>query len=78
MSEINEDIKEIASSAISRRHFVQGAAAVAAGAAVVGLAACGDDSSEGGSTESKTLRIATGKQEHVAAPWETSGGSLFI
>jgi peptide/nickel transport system substrate-binding protein len=77
MSEINEDIKEIASSAISRRHFVQGAAAVAAGAAVVGLAACGDDSS-GGTTESKTLRIATGKQEHVAAPWETSGGSLFI
>ena len=78
MSEINEDIKEIASSAISRRHFVQGAAAVAAGAAVVGLAACGDDSSGGGTTESKTLRIATGKQEHVAAPWETSGGSLFI
>ena len=77
MSEINQDIKEIASSAISRRHFVQGAAAVAAGAAVVGLAACGDDSS-GGTTESKTLRIATGKQEHVAAPWETSGGSLFI
>ena len=78
MSEINEDIKEIASSAISRRHFVQGAAAVAAGAAVVGLAACGDDSSGDGTTESKTLRIATGKQEHVAAPWETSGGSLFI
>ena len=78
MSEINQDIKEIASSAISRRHFVQGAAAVAAGAAVVGLAACGDDSSGGGTTESKTLRIATGKQEHVAAPWETSGGSLFI
>ena len=77
MSEVNQDIKEIASSAISRRHFVQGAAAVAAGAAVVGLAACGDDSS-GGTTESKTLRIATGKQEHVAAPWETSGGSLFI
>ena len=77
MSEFNQDIKEIASSAISRRHFVQGAAAVAAGAAVVGLAACGDDSS-GGTTESKTLRIATGKQEHVAAPWETSGGSLFI
>ena len=77
MSEINQDVKEIASSAISRRHFVQGAAAVAAGAAVVGLAACGDDSS-GGTTESKTLRIATGKQEHVAAPWETSGGSLFI
>ena len=77
MSEINEDIKEIASSAISRRHFVQGAAAVAAGAAVVGLASCGGSSS-GDSTQSKTLRIATGKQEHVAAPWETSGGSLFI
>ncbi|MEI8069695.1 MAG: ABC transporter substrate-binding protein [Actinomycetota bacterium] len=83
MSEINEDIKEVASSAISRRHFVQGAAAIAAGAAVVGLAACGSSSSDGATADStpvstKPLRIATGKQEHVAAPWESSGGSLFI
>ena len=83
MSEINEDIKEVASSAISRRRFVQGAAAVTAGAAVVGLAACGGSESEGETTDTtpaevKPLRIATGKQEHVAAPWETSGGSLFI
>ena len=83
MSEINQDIKEVASSAISRRRFVQGAAAVTAGAAVVGLAACGGSESEGGTTDTtpaevKPLRIATGKQEHVAAPWETSGGSLFI
>ena len=88
MSEINEDIKEVATSAISRRHFVQGAAAVAAGAAVVGLAACGGSSSsdapadadaaaDATPAEAKPLRIATGKQEHVAAPWETSGGSLF-
>ena len=83
MSEINEDIKEVASSAISRRRFVQGAAAVTAGAAVVGLAACGGSESEGETADTtpaevKPLRIATGKQEHVAAPWETSGGSLFI
>ena len=83
MSEINQDIKEVASSAISRRRFVQGAAAVTAGAAVVGLAACGGSESEGETTDTtpaevKPLRIATGKQEHVAAPWETSGGSLFI
>ena len=83
MSEINVDIKEVASSAISRRRFVQGAAAVTAGAAVVGLAACGGSSSEDATADTtpaevKPLRIATGKQEHVAAPWETSGGSLFI
>ena len=83
MSEINEDIKEVASSAISRRRFVQGAAAVTAGAAVVGLAACGGSSSEDATADTtpaevKPLRIATGKQEHVAAPWESSGGSLFI
>ena len=83
MSEINEDIKEVASSAISRRRFVQGAAAVTAGAAVVGLAACGGSSSDDATADTtpaevKPLRIATGKQEHVAAPWETSGGSLFI
>ena len=76
MSEIQEDIQEVVASKISRRRFVQGAAAVTAGAAVVGLAACGDSSS--GGSESKALRIATGKQEHVAAPWETSCGSLFI
>jgi peptide/nickel transport system substrate-binding protein len=84
MSEINEDVKEVVSSRISRRRFVQGAAAVTAGAAVVGLAACGDSSSDTATDETaapaevKPLRIATGKQEHVAAPWETSGGSLFI
>jgi peptide/nickel transport system substrate-binding protein len=83
MSEIQEDIQEVVSSGISRRRFVQGAAAITAGAAVVGLAACGDSSSDGATSDttpaaSTALRIATGKQEHVAAPWETSGGSLFI
>ena len=84
MSEIQEDIQEVVASRISRRRFVQGAAAVTAGAAVVGLAACGDSSSDTATEETaapaevKPLRIATGKQEHVAAPWETSGGSLFI
>ena len=83
MSEIQEDIQEVVASKISRRRFVQGAAAVAAGTAVVGLAACGDSASDVAPADTtpaevKPLRIATGKQEHVAAPWETSGGSLFI
>ncbi|TRZ72544.1 MAG: twin-arginine translocation signal domain-containing protein, partial [Actinobacteria bacterium] len=34
MSEVNEMVQEVATAGISRRHFVQGAAAVAAGAAL--------------------------------------------
>ena len=76
MSEVNEMVQEVATSGISRRHFVQGAAAVAAGAALPMTQILGGSSVS--AAASKTLRVATGKQEHVAAPWETSGGSLFI
>ena len=75
MSEVNEMVQEVASAGISRRHFVQGAAAVAAGAALPLTQILGSSSVSAAPTK---LRIATGKQEHVAAPWETSGGSLFI
>ena len=76
MSEVNEMVQEVATSGISRRHFVQGAAAVAAGAALPMTQILGGSSVS--AAASKTLRVATGKQEHVAAPWESSGGSLFI
>lgn len=76
MSEVNEMVQEVATSGISRRHFVQGAAAVAAGAALPMTQILGGSSVS--AAPSKTLRVATGKQEHVAAPWESSGGSLFI
>ena len=76
MSEVNEMVQEVATAGISRRHFVQGAVAVAAGAALPMTQILGGSSVS--AAPSKTLRVATGKQEHVAAPWETSGGSLFI
>ena len=76
MSEVNEMVQEVATAGISRRHFVQGAAAVAAGAALPMTQILGGSSVS--AAASKTLRVATGKQEHVAAPWESSGGSLFI
>lgn len=76
MSEVNEMVQEVATAGISRRHFVQGAAAVAAGAALPMTQILGGSSVS--AAPSKLLRVATGKQEHVAAPWETSGGSLFI
>ena len=76
MSEVNEMVQEVATAGISRRHFVQGAAAVAAGAALPMTQILGGSSVS--AAASKTLRVATGKQEAVAAPWETRGGSLFI
>ena len=76
MSEVNEMVQEVATAGISRRHFVQGAAAVAAGAALPMTQILGGSSVS--AAGSKLLRVATGKQEHVAAPWESSGGSLFI
>ena len=76
MSEVNEMVQEVATAGIWRRHFVQGAAAVAAGAALPMTQILGGSSVS--AAGSKLLRVATGKQEHVAAPWESSGGSLFI
>jgi peptide/nickel transport system substrate-binding protein len=75
MTIIDETTNEVAKTGVSRRHFIQGAAATAAGAAlpVAGIVGAGSASAAG-----KTLRVATGKQVHPAAPWETSDGSLFI
>ena len=81
MSEIQESINNVvdAPSGVSRRRFIQGAAAASAGAAVIGLTSCGgSDSGASKGINGTTLRIATGKQVHPAAPWETSDGSLFI
>jgi len=76
MSEVNEMVQEVATAGISRRHFVQGAAAVAAGAALPMTQILGGSSVSAAKT--KTLRIATGKQVYAAAPWRTMDGSLFI
>ena len=75
MSIIDESITEVASSGVSRRGFIQGAAAVGAGLAlpVAGIVGATTASAAVG-----TLKVATGKQVHPAAPWETSDGSLFI
>jgi len=75
MTIIDETTNGVAKTGVSRRHFIQGAAATAAGAAlpVAGIVGAGAASAAG-----KTLRVATGKQVHPAAPWETSDGSLFI
>jgi len=76
MSIIDETSNDVAKTGVSRRHFIQGAAAGAAGAALplTGLVGSGAASA----ATAKTLRVATGKQVHPAAPWETSDGSLFI
>lgn len=75
MSIVDESINEIVSSGVSRRGFIQGAAAVGAGLA---LPAAGIVGATSASAAVKTLKVATGKQVHPAAPWETSDGSLFI
>ena len=74
MSITDQISEEVSTNGLSRRRFIQGAAA--AGVSIP-LAQMLNDSGVSAAT-SKTLRVATGKQEHVAAPWETSGGSLFI
>lgn len=76
MTIIDETTNEVAKTGVSRRHFIQGAAATAAGAAlpVAGIVGSGAASA----AAPKVLRVATGKQVHPAAPWETSDGSLFI
>ena len=74
MSTTEQNIGEVSMNNLSRRRFIQGAAA--AGVSIP-LSQMLNDSGVSAAT-STTLRVATGKQEHVAAPWETSGGSLFI
>ena len=75
MTIIDETTNGVAKTGVSRRHFIQGAAATAAGAAlpVAGIVGAGSASAAG-----KTLRIATGKQVYAAAPWRTMDGSRFI
>jgi peptide/nickel transport system substrate-binding protein len=72
MSTIEQTTNEVSTSGLSRRHFIQAAAAT--GVAIPFAQMFGGSSAGAAGT----LRVATGKQEHVAAPWETSGGSLFV
>jgi peptide/nickel transport system substrate-binding protein len=76
MTVIDETTNDVAKTGVSRRHFIQGAAAAAAGTALplAGIAGAGIAEA----AAAKTFRVATGKQVHPAAPWETSDGSLFI
>ena len=76
MSEVNEMVQEVATAGVSRRHFVQGAAAVAAGAALPMTQILGGSSVS--AAKAKVLRIATQEQEGPASPWTTKGGSLII
>ena len=76
MSEVNEMVQEVATAGVSRRHFVQGAAAVAAGAALPMTQILGGSSVS--AAKASVLRIATQEQEGPAAPWMTKGGSLII
>ena len=73
MSTIEQTTIEVSTTGLSRRHFIQ--AATAAGVAIPFAQMIGGSSV---SAAGGTLKVATGKQEHVAAPWETSGGSLFV
>ena len=72
MSIIEQTSNEVSTNGLSRRHFIQAAAAT--GVAIPFAQMIGGS----GAGAAGTLKVATGKQEHVAAPWETSGGSLFI
>ena len=73
MSTIKQTTKEVSTSGLSRRHFIQAAAASGVAIPFAQMFSGSGVGAAGG-----TLKIATGKQEHVAAPWETSGGSLFV
>ena len=76
MSEVNEMVQEVATSGVSRRHFVQGAAAVAAGAALPMTGVLG--SSVVGAAPT-VLRVAIGKIANAPTPFSTNdAGSLQI
>jgi peptide/nickel transport system substrate-binding protein len=74
MTFIDENTNDIAKTGVSRRHFIQGAAAAAAGTALPIAGASGVAKA----STSKSLRIAYQEQEGPAAPWMTKGGSLGI
>jgi peptide/nickel transport system substrate-binding protein len=76
MTIIDETTNGVAKTGVSRRHFIQGAAAAAAGTALPVAGALG--AGVASAATAKTLRIATGKQVYAAAPWRTMDGSLFI
>jgi len=74
MSFTEQITEEVSTNGLSRRRFIQGAAATGIAIPFAQLA----HETGASAAPSTTLKVATGKQEHVAAPWETSGGSLFI
>ena len=76
MTIIDETTNGVAKTGVSRRHFIQGAAAVAAGTALPVAGALG--AGVASAAASKNLRIAAQQQEGPAAPWMTKGGSLGI
>jgi peptide/nickel transport system substrate-binding protein len=76
MTIIDETTNGVAKTGVSRRHFIQGAAAAAAGTALPVAGALG--AGVASAATAKTLRIAYQQQEAPAAPWETRGGSLGI
>ena len=74
MSEVNEMVQEVATAGVSRRHFVQGAAAVAAGAALPMAGALG---SSVASAAPSVLRVAIAQIQFAPTPFNTNdGGSL--
>ena len=76
MSVIETMSNEVASTSVSRRHFIQGAAA--AGAAVA-LPVAGVVGAGTASAASKTLRVSIGKIANPVAPFTTAdAGSLQI
>ena len=72
MSTIEQTSNEVSTNGLSRRHFIQAAAATGVAIPFAQMFGASGVSAAG------TLTIATGKQEAPAAPWETRGGSLFI
>ncbi len=76
MSEVNEMVQEVATAGVSRRHFVQGAAAVAAGAALPMAGALGSTVASAAPT---TLRVAIAKIATPPTPFGVNdGGALQV
>ena len=73
MSTIEQTTNEVSTSGLSRRHFIQAAAAT--GVAIPFAQMFGGS---GVGAAGKTLKWASQAQEGPAAPWMTKGGSLQI